>query len=73
MAEGAGHHLLVFTSPPPRRRRREERMKSQDGAVGLSSEMSFVRLLISILHIHECPADSEKEDGGDRGSISVCV
>lgn len=41
-------------------------MKSWDGAVGLGSEMSFVRLLISILHIHECPVDSER----DRGSIS---
>lgn len=28
IAEGAGHHLFVFTLPPPGRRRREEGMES---------------------------------------------
>lgn len=36
-------------------------MKSWDEAADLASEMSFVRLLILILHIHECPVDSERE------------
>lgn len=49
-------------------------MKCWDGVVGLGSEMSFVRLLISILHIHEFPDDNEREEGRDRDSVSsVCV
>lgn len=32
--------------------------------------MSFVRLLILKLHIHECPADKGTEDERERGVIS---
>lgn len=35
-------------------------MKSWAWVVGLDSEMSFMRLFISILHIHEFPDDDGK-------------
>lgn len=41
--------------------------------VGLGSEMSFARLLILILHIHECPAKNEREDGRDNGLINSAI
>lgn len=47
-------------------------MKSWARVVGLDSEMSFMRLFISILHIHEFPDDDGKKK--IRGAVLVlCV
>lgn len=48
-----------------------EKEGGEDEELGRGGRFSVQKcLLISILHIHECPVDNEREDGGDRGSVS---
>lgn len=66
VAEGAGHHLfcIYIASSWAEKEGGGDEELGQGGSVSAQK-----RLLISILHIHECPVDNEREEGGSIRSV----